>query len=140
MRGIPVKCIMISVPHGHPDSPQLPSSGKARFVLKILTLKNLQPLAFLALPPPQEFLLLNVLMLLPCTHLTPPPLPQEFLLLNVSVLLSDVDILTLKNPFEHLYRDEDVEALSDGFDKQTAYGEGGDPCSGSGRETAAQSW
>ena len=43
----------------------------------------------------------------------------------MSVLLSDVDILTLKNPFEHLYRDEDVEALSDGFDKQTAYGEGG---------------
>ena len=116
MRGIPVMCIMISVPHGHPDSPQLPSSGKARFVLKILTLKNLQPLAFLALPP-----------------------PQEFLLLNVSVLLSDVDILTLKNPFEHLYRDEDVEALSDGFDKQTAYGEGGGPCSGSGRETAARS-
>ena len=42
----------------------------------------------------------------------------------MSVLLSDVDILTLKNPFDHLYRDEDVEALSDGFDKQTAYGEG----------------
>ena len=48
---------------------------------------------------------------------------REFLVLNVSVLLSDVDILTLKNPFEHLYRDEDVEALSDGFDKPTAYGE-----------------
>ena len=48
---------------------------------------------------------------------------REFLILNVSVLLSDVDILTLKNPFDHLYRDEDVEALSDGFDKQTAYGE-----------------
>jgi hypothetical protein len=47
---------------------------------------------------------------------------REFLVLNTSVLLSDVDILTHKNPFEHLYRDEDVEALSDGFDKQTAYG------------------
>ena len=34
-----------------------------------------------------------------------------------------MDILTLKNPFDHLHRDEDVEALSDGFDKQTAYGE-----------------
>lgn len=54
---------------------------------------------------------------------TPPhPALQEFLLLDYSVLLSDVDILTLKNPFEHLYRDEDVEALSDGFDPQTAYG------------------
>lgn len=47
---------------------------------------------------------------------------KEFLLLNTSVLLSDVDILTLKDPFKHLYRDEDVEALSDGFDPQTAYG------------------
>ena len=45
-------------------------------------------------------------------------------MLGYSPLLSDVDILTLKNPFEHLYRDEDVEALSDGFDPQTAYGEG----------------
>ncbi len=44
-------------------------------------------------------------------------------MLNTSVLLSDVDILTLKNPFEHLYRDEDVESLSDGFDENTAYGE-----------------
>lgn len=47
---------------------------------------------------------------------------KEFLLLGHSVLLSDVDIVTLKNPFDHLYRDEDVEALSDGFDEQTAYG------------------
>jgi hypothetical protein len=48
---------------------------------------------------------------------------QEFLTLGYSLLLSDVDILTLKNPFDHLYRDEDVEALSDGFDPPTAYGE-----------------
>jgi hypothetical protein len=42
------------------------------------------------------------------------------------VLLSDVDILTLQNPFDFLHRDEDVESLSDGFDPQTAYGaEGG---------------
>ncbi|KAG2449198.1 hypothetical protein HYH02_005945 [Chlamydomonas schloesseri] len=47
---------------------------------------------------------------------------KEFLTLGYSVLLSDVDIVTLKNPFDHLYRDEDVEALSDGYDEQTAYG------------------
>lgn len=47
---------------------------------------------------------------------------QEILLLGYSVLLSDVDIITLKNPFHHLYRDEDVEGLSDGFDNPTAYG------------------
>lgn len=47
---------------------------------------------------------------------------QEFLVLGYSLLLSDVDILTLQNPFDHLHRDEDVEGLSDGFDPQTAYG------------------
>ncbi|EFJ42727.1 hypothetical protein VOLCADRAFT_107128 [Volvox carteri f. nagariensis] len=47
---------------------------------------------------------------------------REFLSLGYSVLLSDVDIVTLQNPFDHLYRDEDVEALSDGYDEQTAYG------------------
>ena len=58
-------------------------------------------------------------------HPSAPHRAQEFLALGVSVLLSDVDILTLKNPFDHLYRDEDIEALSDGFDPQTAYGECG---------------
>ncbi|PNH05073.1 hypothetical protein TSOC_008702 [Tetrabaena socialis] len=48
--------------------------------------------------------------------------PPEFLTLGYSVLLSDVDIVTLQNPFDHLHRDEDVEALSDGYDEQTAYG------------------
>ena len=33
----------------------------------------------------------------------------EFLKLGWSVLLSDVDIVTLSNPFEHLYRDRDIE-------------------------------
>eukprot|EP00798_Chlamydomonas_sp_ICE-L_P031415 gene31415-6583_t len=47
---------------------------------------------------------------------------KEFLLLNVSVLLSDVDIVILQNPFDHLYRDKDVESLTDGFDNSTAYG------------------
>lgn len=45
--------------------------------------------------------------------------------LGYSVLLSDVDIVTLRNPFNHLYRDSDIEAMSDGWDNATAYGEQG---------------
>lgn len=44
---------------------------------------------------------------------TPPPLPA----------CSDVDIVTLQNPFDHLYRDSDVEGMTDGHDPGTAYGE-----------------
>ena len=47
---------------------------------------------------------------------------REFLVLGYSVLLSDVDIVTLANPFDHLYRDSDVEGLSDGYDTRSAYG------------------
>ncbi|KAL7155243.1 hypothetical protein ABFS83_03G062500 [Erythranthe nasuta] len=47
---------------------------------------------------------------------------REFLQLGYSVLLSDVDIVYLQNPFHHLYRDSDVESMSDGHDNMTAYG------------------
>lgn len=47
---------------------------------------------------------------------------REFLELGYSVLLSDVDIVYLQNPFDHLYRDSDVESMSDGHDNVTAYG------------------
>lgn len=47
---------------------------------------------------------------------------KDFLLLGYNVLLSDVDIVTLNNPFDHLYRDADVESLSDGFNDHTVYG------------------
>ncbi|KAK2665273.1 hypothetical protein Ddye_003847 [Dipteronia dyeriana] len=47
---------------------------------------------------------------------------REFLQLGYSVLLSDVDIVYFQNPFDHLYRDSDVEALTDGHDNMTAYG------------------
>lgn len=50
---------------------------------------------------------------------------RHFLQLGYSVLLSDVDIVTLQNPFNHLYRDSDIEAMSDGWDNATAYGEQG---------------
>lgn len=42
--------------------------------------------------------------------------------MRAQVLLSDVDIVTLRNPFPHLMRDCDVEAMSDGWDNATAYG------------------
>ena len=42
--------------------------------------------------------------------------------MRVQVLLSDVDIVTLRNPFPHVMRDCDVEAMSDGWDNATAYG------------------
>ncbi|CAA0841787.1 Nucleotide-diphospho-sugar transferase family protein [Striga hermonthica] len=48
---------------------------------------------------------------------------REFLQMGYSVLLSDIDIVFLQNPFgHHLYRDCDVEAMSDGHDNLTAYG------------------
>jgi hypothetical protein len=47
---------------------------------------------------------------------------KPFLELGYSVLLSDVDIVTLDNPFKHLIRDSDVESLSDGWNEDTAYG------------------
>lgn len=46
----------------------------------------------------------------------------NFVKLGYSVLLSDVDIVILQNPFDHLKRDSDVEAMSDGWDPQKAYG------------------
>ncbi|CAI5506065.1 unnamed protein product [Closterium sp. Naga37s-1] len=49
---------------------------------------------------------------------------RDFLVLGYSVLLSDIDIGFLQNPFEgnHLYRDSDVEGMTDGFSNATAYG------------------
>ncbi|XP_071694176.1 arabinosyltransferase RRA3-like [Rutidosis leptorrhynchoides] len=47
---------------------------------------------------------------------------REFLQLGYSVLLSDVDIVYIQNPFDYIYRDSDVESMSDGHDNNTAYG------------------
>ncbi|XP_028765853.1 arabinosyltransferase RRA2-like [Neltuma alba] len=46
---------------------------------------------------------------------------REFLQLGYSVLLSDVDVVYLQNPFDHLIRDSDIESMSDGHDNRTAY-------------------
>ncbi|XP_047327531.1 arabinosyltransferase RRA3-like [Impatiens glandulifera] len=47
---------------------------------------------------------------------------REFLQLGYSVLLSDIDIVYLQNPFDHLHRDSDVESMTDGHNNMTAYG------------------
>ncbi|XP_017971893.1 PREDICTED: arabinosyltransferase RRA2 [Theobroma cacao] len=47
---------------------------------------------------------------------------REFLQLGYNVLLSDVDIVYLQNPFNYLYRDSDVESMTDGHNNMTAYG------------------
>ena len=41
---------------------------------------------------------------------------HELLSVGVSVLLSDVDIVVTSNPFLALYRDTDVEGMSDGWE------------------------
>ena len=46
----------------------------------------------------------------------------ELLSVGVSVLLSDVDVPVLQNPFLLLYRDSDVENMSDGWDDESVYG------------------
>eukprot|EP01026_Neomeris_dumetosa_P070884 TRINITY_DN711_c0_g1_i6.p1 TRINITY_DN711_c0_g1~~TRINITY_DN711_c0_g1_i6.p1 ORF type:complete len:385 (-),score=39.05 TRINITY_DN711_c0_g1_i6:233-1357(-) len=47
---------------------------------------------------------------------------KYFLQCGYSVLLSDVDVAVIQNPFYFLYRDRDVEGMTDGFDDRTAYG------------------
>ena len=47
----------------------------------------------------------------------------QILQLGYAVLLTDMDVVTVRNPFQHLQRDADVEAASDGFSNATAYGE-----------------
>ncbi len=46
----------------------------------------------------------------------------DFLSIGCSVLLSDVDVIWLANPFPFLYRDTDVEGMTDGWDEPTSYG------------------
>ncbi|XRB24251.1 glycosyltransferase family 77 protein [Pseudoscourfieldia marina] len=47
---------------------------------------------------------------------------KRFLAYGCSVLLTDTDIVYVKNPFDHLHRDADVEGMSDGWDDSSAYG------------------
>ena len=46
----------------------------------------------------------------------------ELLSVGVSVLLTDVDVVLTRDPFPALYRDSDVEGMTDGWDDESAYG------------------
>ena len=47
---------------------------------------------------------------------------QEFVERGCSVLLTDTDVAWMRNPFPFLYRDADVESMSDGWDNSSAHG------------------
>ena len=47
---------------------------------------------------------------------------QEFVERGCSVLLTDTDVAWLRNPFPYLYRDSDIESMSDGWDAPSAHG------------------
>lgn len=47
---------------------------------------------------------------------------QEFVTVGCSVLLTDTDVTYQQNPFAYLYRDSDIESMSDGFDNDSANG------------------
>lgn len=47
---------------------------------------------------------------------------RQALLMDFAILVVDLDLLFLKDPFEHLYRDADVEASTDGFSSSWAGG------------------
>jgi hypothetical protein len=47
---------------------------------------------------------------------------KEFVERGCSVLLTDTDVAYLRNPFPFLFRDADVESMSDGWDASSAFG------------------
>eukprot|EP00854_Cymbomonas_tetramitiformis_P005086 gene5086-6190_t len=47
---------------------------------------------------------------------------REFVEVGCSVLLTDTDVVYLQNPFKYLYRDTDIEGMSDGWDRDSAHG------------------
>lgn len=64
---------------------------------------------------------------------------QEFVERGCSVLLTDTDVAYLQNPFPFLYRDSDIESMSDGWDNSSAHGffdRVDDPAMGLGRRRA----
>uniref|UniRef100_A0A6T0ADR2 Nucleotide-diphospho-sugar transferase domain-containing protein n=2 Tax=Emiliania huxleyi TaxID=2903 RepID=A0A6T0ADR2_EMIHU len=48
---------------------------------------------------------------------------RQSLLMGFSILVVDLDLVFLKDPFLHLYRDADIEASTDGFSKSWAGGQ-----------------
>jgi len=47
---------------------------------------------------------------------------RSFLMVGASVLMTDIDVVYLQNPFDHLWRDADIEGTTDGWDDGSAYG------------------
>ena len=47
---------------------------------------------------------------------------RDFVEIGCSVLLSDTDVVYLKNPFQSIFGDSDVEGMSDGWDNSSAHG------------------
>jgi len=47
---------------------------------------------------------------------------RSFLTVGASVLMTDIDVVYLQNPFDHLWRDADIEGTTDGWDDGSAYG------------------
>jgi len=64
---------------------------------------------------------------------------KEFIKIGVNVLLSDVDIVWMRDPFKNdlLYRDVDVEGMSDGWDDRTTYGFRWNPSRGRGNKLSS---
>lgn len=48
---------------------------------------------------------------------------QGFIHLGCSVLLTDTDVVYMADPFTSLYRDSDIESMSDGWDNKTLHGD-----------------
>ena len=48
-------------------------------------------------------------------------LVQQLIKLGVHTLVSDMDLVYMENPFDHLFRDADIESQTDGF-STWAYG------------------
>jgi hypothetical protein len=68
---------------------------------------------------------------------------RDFMSVGASVVLSDVDIVWVQSPFPYLYRDADVEGMTDGWDDPTAYGwewvSGDTRCGGASDQSISQS-
>jgi hypothetical protein len=64
---------------------------------------------------------------------------KEFIKIGVNVLLSDVDIVWMRDPFKNdlLYRDVDIEGMSDGWDDRTTYGFRWNPTRGRGDQVSS---
>ena len=50
---------------------------------------------------------------------------RQFMATGTGVLITDLDLVYVSNPFDHLHRDADIEGQTDGFTRQWAHGQFG---------------